>query len=143
MDVLKYINNLSNADKARLIHGKGAWHTQEADGVPSIMMTDGPHGLRRQCDGNRGINDSSKATCFPAASAVASSWNRRSAVLVGKSIGCEALAQGVSVVLGPGVNIKRSPLCVISSTTPKTRISRESLQAATFRLCKATGSAVR
>ena len=111
MDVLKYINNLSNADKARLIHGKGAWHTQEADGVPSIMMTDGPHGLRRQCDGSRGINDSAKATCFPAASAVASSWNRRSAALVGKSIGCEALAQGVSVVLGPGVNIKRSPLC--------------------------------
>lgn len=111
MDVLKYINNLSNADKARLIHGKGAWHTQEADGVPSIMMTDGPHGLRRQCDGSRGINDSAKATCFPAASAVASSWNRRSASLVGESIGCEALAQGVSVVLGPGVNIKRSPLC--------------------------------
>ena len=111
MDVVKYVNNLTNQDKARLVHGDGAWHTQAVDGLPSIMMTDGPHGLRKQQDANSGINDSAQATCFPTASAVATSWNRENARLVGKSIGEEALAQGVSVVLGPGVNIKRSPLC--------------------------------
>lgn len=105
------ITKLTLEDKIKLTHGKGAWHTHDVVGLPSIMMTDGPHGLRKQSDKNKGINDSERATCFPTACAVASSWNRNAAALVAQSIAEEAIAQGVDVVLGPGMNIKRSPLC--------------------------------
>lgn len=111
MDAKEFVKNLSLADKAKLTHGKGAWHTHAIKGLPSIMMTDGPHGLRKQSDVNNGINDSNKATCFPTASAVASSWNRNNAKLIAESIAQEAIAEDVSIVLGPGTNIKRSPLC--------------------------------
>ncbi|MCH5152206.1 MAG: glycoside hydrolase family 3 C-terminal domain-containing protein [Clostridiales bacterium] len=111
MDVEAFVNNLSVAEKATLTHGQGAWHTNSVNGLPTIMMTDGPHGLRKQADSNHGINDSNRATCFPTASAVASSWNRANAQAIAESIADEAIAEDVSVVLGPGVNIKRSPLC--------------------------------
>lgn len=111
MDINNFVNNLTNKDKAKLVHGQGAWHTCSVDGLPTIMMTDGPHGLRKQSDKNNGINDSVRATCFPTACAVASSWNRQNAALIGKAIANEAIKEDVSVVLGPGVNIKRSPLC--------------------------------
>ncbi len=110
----KIIDNLTLEQKAKLVHGNGSWHTADGLGLPVIMMTDGPHGLRKQEDLTEkveNINDSEKATCFPTACAVASSWNIKNARLVGAEIAKQAIAQGVSVVLGPGVNIKRSPLC--------------------------------
>ena len=110
----KFIDNLTVEQKAKLVHGNGSWHTADGLGLPVIMMTDGPHGLRKQDDLNEkiaNINDSAKATCFPTACAVASSWNVQNARLIGQEIAKQAISQGVSVVLGPGVNIKRSPLC--------------------------------
>lgn len=111
MDIKSFVESLSLEEKARLVHGNGAWHTNAVKDLPSVMMTDGPHGLRKQSDENRGINDSARATCFPTASAVASSWNVRNAEKIGEHIAYEAISENVSVVLGPGVNIKRSPLC--------------------------------
>ena len=111
MDVKAFVNSLSVAEKALLTHGKGAWRTNAVNGLPFVMMTDGPHGLRKQADENRGINDSNRATCFPTASAVATSWNRANAQAIGDAIAKEAIAEDVSVVLGPGINVKRSPLC--------------------------------
>lgn len=109
------ISGLTLEQKASLLSGQDFWTTKSIDeaGIPSIMLTDGPHGIRRQ-DGaadHLGINDALPATCFPPAVAVGSSWDPAIAALVGAALGCEALAAGVSVVLGPGVNIKRSPLC--------------------------------
>ena len=106
-----FVENLTAADKAKLTHGRGSWHTNAVNGLPEIMMTDGPHGLRKQEKQTRGINDSNRATCFPTACAVASSWNRANASKIAKAIADEAIAEDVAVVLGPGVNVKRSPLC--------------------------------
>lgn len=104
------LKNLTLEEKSLLISGDGAWHTQKIDDV-SIMMTDGPHGLRKQNDDCEGINDSKPATCFPTACAVASSWNVHNAEKIAQCIADEAIAENISVVLGPGINIKRSPLC--------------------------------
>ncbi len=91
-------------DKYRLVTGFGAWH------IGSIKVSDGPHGVRSQEDGEKN-NDSYEATCFPTASAAACSWDRDLIAMMAKGIAAEAKSLGVSVVLGPGVNIKRSPLC--------------------------------
>lgn len=111
MDYKQFVSKLSLKDKTHLASGVGSWHTYSCNDLPSIMMTDGPHGLRKQDDKNKGINDSNKATCFPTACAVATSWNTQNAVLIADAIAKEAIAEDVSVVLGPGLNIKRSPLC--------------------------------
>ena len=81
--------------------------------IPEIMITDGPHGLRKQEEDtdHLGLNQSVKATCFPTASALASSWDRNLIFSVGQALGEECKQEGVSVLLGPGANIKRSPLC--------------------------------
>ncbi|OLZ49914.1 glycoside hydrolase family 3 C-terminal domain-containing protein [Amycolatopsis keratiniphila] len=106
---------LTLEQKASLLSGRDFWHTEaiEAAGIPSILLSDGPHGLRRQDSeaDNLGVHDSVSATCFPPSVAVGSSWDTEIAARVGAAIGREARAAGVSVVLGPGVNIKRSPLC--------------------------------
>ena len=109
------LSTLTLEQKASLLSGKDFWSTKpivEA-GIPSIVLTDGPHGIRRQ-DGESdhlGINDALPSTCFPPAVAVGSSWDPQVAAQVGAAVGREAVAFGVGVVLGPGVNIKRSPLC--------------------------------
>jgi beta-glucosidase len=109
------ISALTLKQKASLLSGKDFWSTKSIDdaGVPSIVLTDGPHGIRRQdaAADHLGINGSLPSTCFPPAVAVGSTWNRELAAKVGAAVGREALVFGVSVVLGPGVNIKRSPLC--------------------------------
>ena len=69
------VKTLSDKEKALLTCGRGAWHTHAVQDVPEIMMTDGPHGLRKQLDNPANINDSNKATCFPPSCAVASSWD--------------------------------------------------------------------
>ena len=100
-------------DKIRLFNGVGSWKTYTAKGtVPQITMSDGPHGLRKQeVENYADLNKSNVATCFPTASCIASSWNRNSLNKLGKEIAREALAENVHLVLGCGMNIKRSPLC--------------------------------
>ena len=109
------IASLTLEEKASLASGKSFWETQDipAKGVPSIWLADGPHGLRKEDRLHIRENGghSVKATCFPTASALACAWSPALARRVGAAIGRECRAHGVAVVLGPGVNIKRSPLC--------------------------------
>ena len=115
MNIDKIIEDMSLEEKISLGSGKDFWHTKEMKqhNLPSIMVADGPHGLRKQEEGadNLGINQSVSATSFPTAVSSACSWDRELLRVEGEAIGKEALANGVSVVLGPGANIKRSPLC--------------------------------
>ena len=113
MDTREILAKLTPDEKIRLLGGDGAWHTYGADGkIPVIMMTDGPHGLRKVREEKHGdIENSIPATCFPTASAVAASWNPEAAAKMAKAIAKEAKSEQVSIVLGPGTNIKRSPLC--------------------------------
>lgn len=114
-EIQEIIDGMTLAEKASLCSGKDFWTTQEMDrlGIPSIMMTDGPHGLRKQVEktDHLGLSESVPATCFPSGAGLASSWDRKLIAKVGKAIGKEALAQQVGIVLGPAVNIKRNPLC--------------------------------
>ncbi|MBE6015085.1 MAG: glycosyl hydrolase [Lachnospiraceae bacterium] len=104
---------LSREETISLISGNGAWHTNDCNGkLPSILLSDGPHGLRMPEGALLGHNNDSKyATAFPTASAAACSWDRELIAKEASAIADEALANKVSVVLGPGVNIKRIPLC--------------------------------
>lgn len=104
------IDKLSSEEKVLLTCGDGHWRTHSVGNIPVVTMSDGPNGLRKQTDGAN-INDSETATCFPTACAVASSWNVENAQKVAAAIADEAIEKGVDIVLGPGVNIKRSPLC--------------------------------
>jgi len=107
------VSGLTLEEKATLTVGHDFWTTEPVErlGVPPIWLADGPTGVRRaQTSDGIGIGDSIPATCFPTASALASSWDVALAREVGAAIGAEAQAQGVQVVLGPGVNLKRSPL---------------------------------
>ncbi|HEY3410464.1 MAG TPA: glycoside hydrolase family 3 C-terminal domain-containing protein [Propionicimonas sp.] len=101
--------------KISLTGGVDFWHTPaiEDAGLPEVMLTDGPHGVRKQSTASDhiGINDSVPATCFPPAVGLASSWNADLLDAVGVALGEECRALGVGVLLGPGMNIKRSPLC--------------------------------
>src|SRR6476469_6617526 len=106
---------LSLEEKARLVMGSDFWHTTPVErlGIDRIRVADGPHGLRMQPDeaDHVGIGGSLPATCFPTASGLASSWDRDLVAEVGAALAQEARVQGVSVILGPGINMKRSPLC--------------------------------
>ena len=106
---------LTLEEKAGLCSGKDFWRTKAVErlGIPQIMVSDGPHGLRKQDDDadHLGINDAIKAVCFPAGCASASSFNRELIEEVGEALGEECQAEGVSTLLGPGVCIKRSPIC--------------------------------
>lgn len=108
-------NDLTLLQAAALLSGSSAWDSRPipAAGVPSFVMSDGPHGVRRQLGDadHLGIAESEKATCFPTASAVAATWNPELARDMGEALGLEARGLGVDVLLGPGLNIKRSPLC--------------------------------
>ncbi|MDA3931446.1 MAG: glycoside hydrolase family 3 C-terminal domain-containing protein, partial [Tenericutes bacterium] len=109
------VMSLSLDDKIKLLSGKNFWylHGIPESGLKSIMVTDGPHGLRKQKDSgdHLGIANSYPATCFPTASALASTWNKELIYKVGETLGDECLSEEVSVLLGPGINIKRHPLC--------------------------------
>lgn len=102
-------------DKLALLSGATFWetHSVPSAGIRSLSLADGPYGLRHQSGphDNLAIFASDPATCFPPGVAIGSSWDAELAARVGAAIGREAVAQGVDVVLGPGVNIKRSPLC--------------------------------
>ena len=106
---------LTLEERAQLLAGESHWKTYAAPnaGIPSLLLSDGPHGLRKQegAQDCMGIADSRPATCFPTASALACSFDPELVERVGAAIGEEARRQGVDVALGPGVNIKRHPLC--------------------------------
>ena len=115
LDIDTLFTQLTLAEKASLTSGSAFWLTAPIDrlGVPRIMMSDGPHGLRAQPGpgDHVGLGGSLPATCFPTASAVASSWNPELMHRIGQALAQEARACRLSVILGPGINIKRSPLC--------------------------------
>ena len=115
MDAAAVAGSLSLSEKASLLAGSGFWHTAavESAGIPELMVADGPHGLRKQTEAadNLGINASLAATAFPTASAAACSFDPGLIREMGRALGEECRAEDVSVLLGPGVNIKRSPLC--------------------------------
>ncbi|NLL04576.1 MAG: glycosyl hydrolase [Clostridiaceae bacterium] len=114
-DIKKIISEMTVEEKASLCSGLDNWRTKPVErlGIPSIMMTDGPNGLRKQMEDAQltDVNNSIPATCFPTAVAMACSWDRNLLKKIGDAIAQECLAEGVSIVLGPGANIKRSPLC--------------------------------
>ena len=109
------IGKMTLEEKASLCSGEDFWHTKAVErlGIPAMMMSDGPHGLRKQeQEGDHlGMNDSIKAVCFPAGCGTAASFNRELMAEMGETLGEECQAEGVGVILGPAVNIKRSPLC--------------------------------
>ncbi|MDO4264260.1 MAG: glycoside hydrolase family 3 N-terminal domain-containing protein, partial [Deinococcus sp.] len=96
-----------------LLSGRDYWHTQAAGGARALRLTDGPHGIRRQLGDQTtaDLNCSAPATCYPTAAALAASWNPQLVREVGEMLGREGRAEGVDVLLGPGLNLKRSPLC--------------------------------
>ena len=115
MEIKALVSQMTLEEKAGLCSGLDFWHTKSVErlGVPSVMVSDGPHGLRKQDDkgDHLGINDSIKAVCMPAASATAASFDRDLIRKMGEAIGDSCQHEKLSVVLGPAVNIKRSPLC--------------------------------
>jgi beta-glucosidase len=115
LDVEHLLTELTLEEKAALTSGSSFWYTAPVErlGIPKIMVSDGPHGLRAQPgEGDHlGLGGSLPATCFPTASAVASSWNPELLRRIGEALAQEARACNLSVILGPGINMKRSPLC--------------------------------
>ena len=115
MDIKALVSQMTLEEKCGLLSGLDFWHTKPVErlGVPAVMVCDGPHGLRKQEEGgdHLGMNDSIKAVCMPAACATAASFDRELIRRSGEAIGASAQHEGISVVLGPAVNIKRSPLC--------------------------------
>ncbi|MBO0901419.1 glycoside hydrolase family 3 C-terminal domain-containing protein [Cellulomonas sp. zg-ZUI22] len=114
-DVEQVLAELTLEEKASLTSGADSWHTKAVPrlGVPSVMVSDGPHGLRKQDTvlGGPSLASNVPATCFPTAAALGSSWDPALLRRVGEALGRETRAHDVAVLLGPGVNIKRTPLC--------------------------------
>lgn len=114
-DIPRLVSELTLEEKASLCSGSDFWHTQAVErlGIPAIMVADGPHGLRKQAEemDHLGVARSVPATCFPSAAGLGSTWDPDLMARVGEALGRETRANGVSVLLGPGVNMKRSPLC--------------------------------
>lgn len=115
MNLKDLVSQMTLEEKASLCSGHDFWNTKAVPrlNIPSIMVSDGPHGLRKQnTEGDHiGINESIEAVCFPAGCAVASSFDRELIKTMGEALGDECQAEDVSVILGPAANIKRSPLC--------------------------------
>ena len=115
MNIESVLSQLTLEEKASLCSGRDFWHTKAIDrlGIPGVMMCDGPHGLRKQVgEGDHlGINVSIETTCYPTASALANSFDRTVLEKLGTALGLECQAEDVAMLLGPGLNMKRSPLC--------------------------------
>lgn len=115
MDCKALVSQMTLEEKASLCSGLDFWHTKPVErlGIPSVMVSDGPHGLRKQSEeaDHLAINESIKAVCFPAGCATAASFDRELLTTLGTAIGDSCQAERLGVVLGPAVNIKRSPLC--------------------------------
>lgn len=115
MEIERILKQMTLEDKIALCSGANFWETKKYEkyGIPSLFMCDGPHGLRKQEDAADmlGLNNSRPATCFPAEVTTAGSWNPELLEQIGAAVGEEAKEQGVGLVLGPGANLKRNPLC--------------------------------
>lgn len=115
MDIEKILQQMTLGDKIALCSGENFWETEKYEkyGIPSLFMCDGPHGLRKQENAADmlGVNESRKATCFPAEVTTAGSWDPELLTEIGAAISQEAKEQGVGLALGPGANLKRNPLC--------------------------------
>ncbi len=115
MNYLEKISALSIEEKCAFLSGAETFKTRgmAKHGIPQMWLSDGPHGLRKQAgeSDHLGLNPSVPATCFPTASAIANSWDTALGEEIGEALGEEAAAQEVSVLLGPGLNMKRNPLC--------------------------------
>lgn len=115
MDIKALVAQMTLEEKCSLLSGQDFWHTKSVErlGIPSVMVSDGPHGLRKQDQeaDHLGMNDSIEAVCMPAACATAASFDREQIYAMGQAIGNSCQHESLSVVLGPAVNIKRSPLC--------------------------------
>lgn len=109
----KIIRSMTLEQKCALLSGADIFRSRGMGDVPSIWLSDGPHGLRKQAGASDhlGLNPSEKATCFPTATTIANSWNEALGEEIGRALGEEAVEQQVAVVLGPGLNMKRNPLC--------------------------------
>ena len=109
------IEKMTLEEKTAVLSGKNTWETRAVKRleIPSIALSDGPHGIRKQAGAgdHLGLNASLPATCFPTAATIANSWDEGLGEALGQALGEEAAAQGVDILLGPGLNIKRSPLC--------------------------------
>ncbi|NLN50443.1 MAG: glycosyl hydrolase [Acholeplasmataceae bacterium] len=115
MDINKIVKKMTLEEKVSLMSGKNFWETQEITKhqIPSMFLADGPHGVRKQAAAadHLGLNESLKATCFPPAVSLANTWNKELVTKIGTTLGEEAKAHRVNILLGPGTNIKRNPLC--------------------------------
>ncbi|WP_067498421.1 glycoside hydrolase family 3 C-terminal domain-containing protein [Actinoplanes sp. TFC3] len=115
LDIPALLGSLTLEEKAALLDGADFWRTQAIErlGIPSVMVTDGPHGLRKQAGeaDHAGLHESVPATCFPPAAGLASTWNPQLLERIGAALGRECRAEEVAVLLGPGINMKRWPLC--------------------------------
>ena len=115
LNIEELLNQMTIEEKASLCSGADFWHTEAIErlGLPAAMLSDGPHGLRKQdkTADHLGTGESIKAVCFPTASAMACSFDRELIYNVGSALGEECQAENVNVLLGPGINMKRSPLC--------------------------------
>ena len=109
------ISKMTLEEKCSLLSGKGQFTTKEVArlAIPSMYLSDGPHGLRKQAGAadHLGLNESVKATCYPTAATMANSWDTELGEELGRHLGEECVAQRINVLLGPGLNMKRSPLC--------------------------------
>ena len=109
------VEKMTLEEKAAFLSGKGEWETRDIQrlGIPSIFCSDGPHGVRKQAGAgdHLGLNESLPATCYPTAATIANSWDEELGKEIGEALGEEAAVLDVQVLLGPGLNIKRSPLC--------------------------------
>ena len=109
------LDQMTLIEKAAIVGGQGEWQTWPIPrlGIPSMYCSDGPHGIRKQAGAgdHLGLNESLKATCFPTAATVANSWDVALGEKIGRALGEEAMAEDVHILLGPGMNMKRSPLC--------------------------------
>ena len=109
------LDQMTLIEKAAIVGGQGEWQTWPIPrlNIPSMYCSDGPHGIRKQAGAgdHLGLNESLKATCFPTAATVANSWDVSLGEKIGRALGEEAMAEDVHILLGPGMNMKRSPLC--------------------------------
>ena len=109
------ISRMTLEEKAHLLSGRDFWQTQSVRrlGIENMTLSDGPHGIRKQegAGDQLGLNGSVPATCYPTAATMANSWDPALGEELGRHLGTEAAAQDVCVLLGPGLNIKRSPFC--------------------------------
>lgn len=115
MDIKNMVQKMSLEEKCYLLSGKDFWQTRSVNrmGISNVTLSDGPHGIRKQegASDQLGLNGSVPATCYPTAATIANSWDPKLGEEIGSYLGAEASSQDVCVLLGPGLNIKRNPLC--------------------------------